>query len=178
MDLGDLRATIDEIDTELLELLRRRAETVQEVGRRKREQGLPVFDAAREELVLRRACSGAAAPLSAETTRALFAEIISACRALEEPLTVAYLGPAYTFTYLAARHRLGFQPEYLDCPSLQDVFDAVERGRANVGVVPIENSLSGAVPETLDRLVTTDLNVIGEHYEPIEQCLLAACTIE
>jgi chorismate mutase/prephenate dehydratase len=178
MDLSDLRAAIDAIDAELIQLLRRRAEVVKEIGKRKNEAGETVFDAAREEMVLRRASAVDAAPLSTEAVRAIFAEIISACRALEEPVIVAYLGPPYTFTHLAARHRFGSQANYLDCGSVHGVFDAVERGQASVGVVPVENSLSGAVPETLDRLVTTDLKIIGEHYQPIEQCLLGNSSLE
>jgi len=177
MDLEELRRRIDETDADLLRLLQRRAEIVQEIGRLKARTGHSTFDPAREELLLRRAGDAAEGPLTAAALRGIFAEIVSACRALEGPVTVAYLGPAYTFTHLAALHRLGSQAEYVACASVSDVFDAVERGRAQVGVVPIENSLGGAVPETLDRFVTTDLNIIGEHYEPIVQCLLANCEL-
>ncbi len=178
MHLDDLRAVIDDLDAKLLDLLRQRAEVVRQIGQCKSEEGRAVLDAAREEVVLRRAAEADAGPLEAQALRAIFAEIISACRALEEPITVAYLGPAYTFTHLAARRRFGSQAAYLDCASVHDVFDAVERGRAGVGVVPIENSLGGAVPETLDHFVTTDLSIIGELYQPIEQCLLANCPLE
>lgn len=177
MDIHQLRQLIDDIDAQLVSLIRRRAEAAREIGKQKRGAGKAALDTAREEQILRKVAHSETEPLSAEAMKAIFGEIISACRALEEQVTVAYLGPAYTFTHLAARHRFGAQVNYLDCATVDGVFEAVERGMAGFGVVPVENSLSGAVPETLDRFMSSDLTILGEHYEPIEHCLLATCEV-
>jgi chorismate mutase/prephenate dehydratase len=178
MELQDLRRQIDELDSQLLQLLRRRAGLVQAIARCKQASGQAAFDAAREEVILRQASAQDVSPLSPAAVRAIFTEIISACRALEAPVRVAYLGPAWTFSHLAALHRFGQQADYVDCASVHDVFEAVERGQASVGVVPVENSLAGAVPETLDCFLTSKLRILGEHYERIEHCLLGRGPLE
>lgn len=173
MDLDQLRTSISDIDRRLLDLLRQRAEVAHSIGEVKRANGQAILDSSREQSVLEALTAGDTGLLSREAIRTVFAEIISACRAVQEPLSVAYFGPAYTFTHLGARRRFGSQAEYMDFGSIHEVFDAVEKRAARVGVVPVENSLGGAVPETLDCLVTSDLNIIGDHYEPIHHCLLA-----
>ena len=178
MDLDDLRTRIDEIDREIVRLLRQRAEVATKIGEAKRSRGLPVFDPAREEKVLQKVTAGEIDPLDKSALRAIFTEIMSACRAIEEPVTVAYLGPEYTFSHLAAIARFGRAAKYLECQSVSDVFHAVEHGQAHVGVVPVENSLSGSVSETLDRLLRSDLQVVGEHYQRIEHSLLSKGRLE
>ncbi len=178
MGLDDLRAKIDQIDRRIVELLRERAKVAAEIGRVKHAQGLPAFDPAREQVVLDRVAAAETDPLPKSALRAIFTEIMSACRAIEEPVSVAYLGPEYTFSHLAALARFGHGAEYVECHSITEVFEAVEHGRARVGVVPVENSLSGTVAETLDCLLRGDLRILGEHYQRIEQSLLSKGTLE
>ena len=178
MNLDDLRAQIDELDHKLLELLRRRAEVARQIGELKRSAGQEILDTAREQAHLQSLAQSDTGLLSPEAVRAVFAEIVSACRAVQESLSVAFLGPAYTFTHLGALRRFGTSANYVDCGSVQEVFEAVEKGAAHVGVVPVENSLGGAVPETLDCFVTTDVSIVGEHYEPIHHCLAALGSVE
>ncbi|MBC7288188.1 MAG: prephenate dehydratase [Armatimonadetes bacterium] len=178
MDIGELRAQIDDIDRKIVELLRRRAQVAVEIGRLKRQNGAGGFDPVRESVVLESVARMETEPLTPKAVQAVFSEIISACRALEETLRVAFLGPQHTFSHLAAVRRFGREAEYIDCASVTEVFEAVERGRAGVGVVPVENSLAGAVPETLDCFLRTALQIVGEHYERIEHCLLGVGPVE
>lgn len=178
MNLDELRAQIDELDHKLLELLRRRAEVAKQIGELKRAAGQEILDTAREQAHLQSLAQSDTGLLSPQAVRAVFAEIVSACRAVQEPLSVAYLGPPYTFTHLGALRRFGTSANYVDCGSVQEVFEAVEKGAAQVGVVPVENSLGGAVPETLDCFMTTDVSIVGEHYEPIHHCLASLGPME
>ncbi len=173
MDLDDLRSRINDLDRRLFDVLAERADLARQIGEIKRASGKDVFDSAREQVVLDALSAEGAGLLSPEALRAILAEVISACRAVQGPLRVAYLGPAYTFSHLAALHRFGSQVEYVDCGSVYEVFEAVEKEQVGVGAVPIENSLGGAVTETLDSFLTTKVTIQGELYEPIHQCLLA-----
>jgi chorismate mutase/prephenate dehydratase len=112
-------------------------------------------------------------PLSADAIAAIWRELLSGCRALEAPLTVGYLGPPATFTHQAALQRFGVGVSYRPARSIGEVFDDVERGRVDFGVVPVENSTEGAVNLTLDRLVVSDALICGEVRLEIAQQLLA-----
>ena len=173
MDLDDLRSRISDLDRRLFDALAERADLARQIGEIKRAAGKDVFDPAREQVILDALSAEGAGLLPPEALHAIFAEVISACRAVQGPLRVAYLGPAYTFSHLAALHRFGSQVEYVDCGSVYEVFEAVEKEQVAVGAVPIENSLGGAVTETLDSFLTTKVTIQGELYEPIHQCLLA-----
>ncbi len=177
MGKDELRRRIDEIDDRIIQLLAERARIAAEIGRAKAASSEAALDTAREQAIFQRLASLQDHPLPPSALRAIFTEIISACRALQAPLKAAYLGPAFTFSHLAARSRFGQSAEYIDCSSVREVFEAVERGLANVGVVPIENSLSGTVPETLDCFVGSGLDIIGEHFQPIHHCLLGLSDI-
>ena len=165
-----LRAQIDGIDDELLRLFNRRAALAQQIGHAK--QGAPVLRPEREAQVLRRLTEHNAGPLPDASIQALFTEIMSHCRALEAPLTVAYLGPAGTFSEAAARQRFGSATVGIPCDSFDQVFRQVESGAASYGIVPVENSTEGAVGRTLDLLLQTPLKVCGEVMLPVHQCLL------
>jgi len=178
MQIEELRRRIDEIDKKIAELIAERASIVQQIGEKKQGEGRPALDTSREAEILRFLGQADLGPLQPEAMKAIFAEIISACRALEEPTSVAYLGPPYTFTHLAALRRFGKQSRYVDCASVHRVFEVVETGQATVGVVPVENSLAGAVPETLDCFLQTELQIIDELYQPIVHCLLANCSMK
>ncbi len=178
MKLNDRRAEIDEIDGELVALLRRRAELAQEIGRIKRRQGMPAYVPEREAQILRRVAELDRGPLSAQGLAAIFSEIISACRALERNPRVAYLGPELTWTHLAARKRFGSEADFVPTLSVEDTFAAVEKGRADFGVVPIENSIEGVVTRTMDCFVSSDLKICGELLYRIHHCLLARCALD
>jgi chorismate mutase / prephenate dehydratase len=172
MDLGDWRSRINDIDNQILHLLHQRAEAALQIGDLKRRKDAPSYVPEREAEILRRLSTGGG-PLPAEAVTAVWREILSACRALEEPLTVAYLAPPATFTHQAARERFGESVQYRPSRTIAEIFEDVERGRAQYGVVPIENSIDGAVNVSLDRLVQTDLLIAGELTLEIAQQLLS-----
>lgn len=174
-DLSRHRSEIDEIDGRLLELLNRRARAVLSLAKVKRREGLPTLAPDREQALLAALENNNRGPLPPEAVRAVFGEIVSACRALQQPLRAAFLGPELTFSHLAVRRSFGSQCELAPQGTVSDVFREVEGGRAQVGVVPLENSCEGGVGETLDCLAASELTVCGEVYLPVSQCLLAAC---
>lgn len=170
-ELKQFRAKIDRIDDELLKLFNQRAELAQQIGHAKK--GGVVLRPEREAQVLQRLADANQGPLSAQSVTALFTEVMSHCRALEEPLSVAYLGPHGTFTEAAAFKRFGQACVGVPCASIDEVFRKVESGAANYGVVPVENSTEGAIGRTLDLLLQTPLRVCGEVLLAVHQCLLS-----
>lgn len=168
-ELLHLRKQIDAVDSELLRLLNERAKLAQTVGGIKDGQ---IYRAEREAQVLRRLCAENPGPLKAENIQHLFREIMSACRDLEQHLRIAYLGPEGTFSQAAAYKHFGHAVENVACTTIDDVFRAVETGRADYAVVPVENSAEGAVSRTLDLIVGSALKICGEVLLPIHQNLL------
>ncbi|MBI5428990.1 MAG: prephenate dehydratase [Nitrosomonadales bacterium] len=168
--LKQLREQIDRLDDELLKLANRRAALAQQIGHLK-EDGT-VLRPEREAQVLQRLQGNNSGPLSNAAVAQLFTEVMSQCRALEAPLTVAYLGPEGTFTEAAALKRFGSAIQGRPCATIDDVFHAVESGAAHYGVVPVENSTEGAVGRTLDMLMQSTLQICGEVMLAIHQCLL------
>jgi chorismate mutase / prephenate dehydratase len=173
MSLDEFRSRINNLDNQILHLLNQRAEAALKIGDLKRQAGVPAYVPEREMEVLRRIAESNQGPLTAEMTRAIWREVLSACRALETPLTVAFLAPLATFTHQAALLRFGESVVYRPCRSMVEIFDDVERGHAQYGVVPVENSTEGAVNVTLDRLVDSDAVIVGESYLDIAQHLLS-----
>jgi chorismate mutase/prephenate dehydratase len=171
--LKPLRQQIDEIDAQLLDLLCRRARVVQEVGHVKAETSAPVFRPEREAQVLRGVAERNPGPLAAEDLQSIFREIMSACRALEKRVTVAYLGPAGTYSEQAVTRQFGQSVQGLPCVSLDEVFRATEAGTAEFGVVPVENSNEGAVNRSLDLLLQTTLSICGEVSLPVHHSLMS-----
>ena len=163
------RASIDAIDDEMLKLVNRRAEHAQAIGALK--NGV-VYRPEREAQVLLRIKENNPGPLSGETVARLFREIMSACLALEKPLSVAFLGPQGTFSQAAAIKHFGHAAKTLPSASIDEVFRTVEAGNADYGVVPVENSTGGAVGTTLDLLLATTLKICGEVDLRVHQFLL------
>lgn len=176
MDLGDWRSRINNLDNQILTLLNQRAEAALQIGDLKRRQGSPAYVPEREAEVLRRLTETATGPLPPTAIAAVWREILSACRQLEHPLTVAFLGPVATFTHQAALDRFGASAEYRPSRTIAEVFDDVERARVDHGVVPVENTTEGAVNITLDRLVDADVTICGEIYLDVTQNLLSRAT--
>lgn len=169
-ELGALRDQIDAIDGELLRLINERAKLARRIGEIKQGN---IYRPEREAQVLRRVAERNPGPLPAPAAQRIVREIMSACLALEQPLTIAYLGPAGTYSESAARKHFGGAPTVQPCPGIDDVFRAVESGNAHYGVVPIENSTEGAIGRSLDLLLSSPLQICGEINLPIHHKLMA-----
>lgn len=153
MSLDDLRRRIDAIDDQILTLLDQRADVVAGVAREKQARSLPLHDPEREREVLDRLAKKGGGRFPREAIVAVYREVMSACLAMQAPLTVAFLGPEGTFTHIAARRLFGLAARYAEATSIEGVFDAVRRGAAAYGVVPIENSTEGSVTHAVDALL-------------------------
>ena len=165
MSLEDVRVKIDEIDQELLRLLSERAEQVHLIGEIKRKDGLEFYAPEREEKLLRKLAGINAANqgrLPEKSIRAIFREIMSAALALEEPLKIAYLGPVGSWTHQVAQGKFGHSLTYLAEGATDGVFERVESGAADYGVLPIEHSTEGAVHHTLDQLIDSTLQICAQ----------------
>jgi len=169
-EIDKLRSEIDALDDELAALLQRRAGLAQKIGGLK--QGAPAYRPERESRILDR-LSKVKGPLSAERVVAVFREIISACRGLEEAIRVSYLGPEGTFSEQAVRKHFGRAAEALPAASVDDAFRRCESGAVQFTVVPVENSTEGAVGRTLDLLLATPLRICGEVELRVQQNLLS-----
>ncbi len=176
MNLDDWRSRINSLDEEILKLLNQRGTAALRIGELKRQQDLPYFIPEREAQVLERLVALNQGPLGADAIRVIWREILSASLALEHPLPVAYLGPPGTFAHQAATRRFGSSVRFLPVRTILEVFDEVERGRAEFGVVPVENSTEGAVNVTLDRLIDSDVTITGEITLDISQHLISRAT--
>ncbi len=160
--LQALREQIDGVDRELLALLNRRAALARTVGEVKKKEDSVVFRPEREAQVIDGLKALNAGPLGNDSVAPIWREIMSACRALETPTRVAYLGPAGTFSELAALGFFGSSIVKLPCASIDEVFRTTSAGAADFGVVPVENSTEGVVARSLDLFLTTPLFIIGE----------------
>jgi len=166
-----LRDRIDAIDQQLLQLMNQRASLAREIGELKGDG--PIYRPEREAQVIGRLRGANPGPLSTDAVGHLFTELISACRALEEALSVAFLGPRGTFSEEAAIKHFGAQVRARACASIDEVFREVEAEQIGHGVVPVENSTDGAVGRTLDLLLATPLTVCGEVLLAVHQCLMS-----
>lgn len=166
-ELQALRVRIDSLDEKILELINERASCAQEVGRVKQanlaEGEQPMFyRPEREAQVLKRIMELNKGPLDDEVTARLFREIMSACLALEKPLTVAYLGPEGTFSHAAALKHFGQSVTAKPMAAIDEIFREVVAGAISYGIVPVENSTEGAINHTLDSFLEHDISICGE----------------
>ncbi|HET7731717.1 MAG TPA: prephenate dehydratase [Usitatibacter sp.] len=169
-ELQRLREAIDRVDDGILQALNERAKLARAVGSLKVGQA---YRPEREAQVLRRIKERNPGPLAGETVALLFREIMSACLALERPITVAYLGPRGTFSERATVKHFGLAAEAMPASSIDEVFRSVESGAADFGVVPVENSTEGAVGRSLDLMPQTPMQVCGEVIVRIHHNLMA-----
>lgn len=160
--LRELRGQIDAVDRELLALLNRRAQLAREIGELKRREGSAVFRPEREAQVIDNLKAANPGPLNTQSVAPIWREIMSACRSLEAATRVAYLGPAGTFSELAALGFFGSSIERVPCVSIDEVFRSVAARSADFGVVPVENSTEGVVARSLDLFLATPLVIVGE----------------
>ena len=169
-ELERLREQIDRLDDRLVETLNERARLARAIGTLKVGQA---YRPEREAQVLARIKQKNPGPLSGETVALIFREVMSACLALERPITVAYLGPKGTFSESAAMKHFGLAAEGAPTPSIDEVYRAVQSGAADFGVVPVENSTEGAVGRSLDLMPQSPLKVCGEVLIPIHHHLMS-----
>ncbi|MFO0848740.1 MAG: prephenate dehydratase [Gemmataceae bacterium] len=149
-NLKALRVQIDKLDTQIVEMLNKRAAVAAQVGKVKADSGGEVFNAAREEEVLQNILHVSKGPLGEVSLKAIFRELISGCRALQRVQRVAFLGPEYSYSHLAALDRFGGAVEYVRVGSIPAVFEEVSRKHVDFGLVPLENSTDGRIADTLD----------------------------
>jgi len=162
MELKAIRKRIDRLDESIVSCLNKRAELALAVARAKRMQGKSMYSPDREQQVLKNVRGLARGPLEADALAAIYREVISSSLALEKKLRVAYLGPQATFTHQAALKRFGSQADFSSCASIADVFADVEKGSVDYGVVPVENSIEGAVNHTLDMFIDSDVKICSQ----------------
>ena len=175
MNLDKMRKKIDALDRKIISLLNFRAEITKDIGKEKINTGKSIYSPEREMQVLRKIASLNKGPLKKSALEAIYREIMSASLALEKLLKIAYMGPQASFSNLAALKRFGSQMNFVACGSIPEVFLEVERGAADYGVVPVENSIEGAVTHTLDMLIDSDLKICSQVILNVSHNLLANC---
>ena len=167
------RKEIDKLDRKILDLLNQRTGFVIKIGQVKKENRLQVYTPDREREIFSRLEKLHKGPFPMDGVKAVFREIFSASLALEGPMKVAYLGPKATFTHLACIRQFGSSATYVPANSIKEVFNEVERGRADYGVVPIENSTEGVVNHTLDMFIDSPLKISAEILQEVSHHLLS-----
>ena len=172
------RQRIDEIDLELVRLLNERATHGQAIGEAKRAEGGSFFVPHREQQVFDRVTGANDGPMPNAALRAIWREIMSATLALEQGLTICHLGKRGAFTHQAARLKFGESVSYTGVEAISTVFTEVERGHADYGVVPIENSTDGGITDTIDSFLATSLRIVNEIHLRIRHHLMARCERE
>jgi len=177
MKIKQNRKKIDTIDARLIKLLNQRARLSRAIGKEKLKNQKTVFSPEREKEIFRRIKALNKGPMTAEALDAVYREILSGSRSLEKMLNVAYLGPQATFTHLAAQKKFGSQITYVPCPNISEVFQKVENGQCDYGVVPIENSIEGAVTHTFDLLADSDLKICSQILLEISHNLLSRTSL-
>lgn len=170
-----LQAAIRSLDQRILQLLNERAACVKTLGELRLAEGKPDVQLADEDRQLSDVAENAKGPLGSNAIHNIFREIISGCRSLVKPVRVAYLGPQYTYSHLAALHRFGLQVEYVPVGTIAAVFEEVLRGHSQFGLVPLENSTDGRIADTLDMFTRQPARICGQVELEIHHALLARC---
>ena len=170
-ELAGHRTAIDALDREILAKLNARAAHAQEIGRLK--SGGTAYRPEREAQVLAQLQAENRGPLPDEAVAGVFRQVMSACLALEQPMRIAYLGPAGTFSHAAAVRHFGQFVHAEPYATIDEVFRAAEGGQTDYAVVPVENSTEGAVGRTLDLMCQTPLSICGEIKLRVRQNLLS-----
>jgi chorismate mutase/prephenate dehydratase len=171
--LAELREKIDQVDAKIAALLNKRAEVAMQIGGAKAKGGSAVYRPAREAEVINNVLAQSDGGLPDESLIAIYREIIAACRNVQHPLRIAYLGPEGTYTEEAARKQYGQTSRYISADSIDQVLQQVDAGGADIAVIPVENSIEGPVNRTLDLLMSTPLTICGETQLPINHQLLS-----
>lgn len=175
-NLPALRKEIDRIDREIVRLLNERASCASRIGQIKARDGLDVWSPAREEEVIAAVLGANKGPLADRTIRLIFRELMSGSRALQQPIRVACLGPQYSYSYLASSAKFGNSVEHAPVGSIAAVFEEVNRGHVQMGIVPLENSTDGRIADTLDMFVRLPgLKIRAEVKLRVHHCLIGRC---
>ena len=177
-DLAAIRVEIDKTDDELLRLLNRRAGFVARVAALKEKMQVPFYVPSRERQIVERLSSANTGPFPTEAIRSVFQEVFSACLSLEKTVKVAYLGPEGTFSHMAVKRQFGLSARAIPIKTITGVFEEVERGGADLGVVPVENSTDGMINHTLDSFVDSELKISAEIMLKISLCLIARAEVD
>jgi len=172
--LEELRKAIDELDDHILALLNKRAALAIEVGRIKKQNNTECHVPSREKAITARLTANNPGPFPNESLKAVLREIFSASLSLEKPLKIAYMGPEASFSHLAAMQQYGNSAVFVPVNSIREVFGEVERGLADYGVVPIENSIEGIIGQTLDMFMESPLKISAEMMVPVRLNLMNA----
>lgn len=174
-NINDVRRQIDKVDADILRALSQRADLAKQIGRIKdsNDPNGEVYSSDREASHLRELAEANHSEIEGSSIATIFREIMSACRALERQLNIAYLGPQGTYTMEAVYRQFGHSITMTSLPNIQEVFSTVENGKANYGVVPVENSSAGSVTDTLDCFMVSPLQIIGEVTMRINHCLMS-----
>jgi chorismate mutase/prephenate dehydratase len=171
--LQPLRNKIDLIDAKLVRLLNERTRHVLQIGKIKHAAGGEIYAPEREEAVLRKLARANKGPITDDSLQAIYREIMSSALALEKPLVIAFLGPEATYSHQASVKKFGASLRYEPLPNITDVFTEVAKGRADYGVVPIENSTEGAVTHTYDMFAESELKICAQVLLPIRHNLMS-----
>jgi chorismate mutase/prephenate dehydratase len=173
MNIPEHRKAIDQLDEKIVRLLNERTRHVLAIGEIKLKAGEEIYAPHRERAVLQRICRLNEGPMTGESLRAIYREVMSSALSLEKLLTIAYFGPEATFTHQAAIRKFGSSLRYSPQKTIADVFAEVSKNRADYGVVPVENSTEGVVTHTLDMFVDSDLKIVAQIILPVQQCLIS-----
>ncbi|CAG36900.1 prephenate dehydratase [Desulfotalea psychrophila] len=161
-NIPKVRESIDTIDNSILELLKKRIGLAKEIGRLKSEDNRSKWDPLREREIYERLITSNEGDFPDESLRSIFHEIITTCRLSQKKAVVAYLGPEATFSHLAGVKYFGHSTDYKPLETIDEVFAEVEKGRVQYGIVPVENSIEGAVFSTLDSFMKYKIKICGE----------------
>lgn len=176
MSLSDHRKAIDKLDADIIRLLNKRTEHALEIGSWKLKHGQEIYAPHREQAIWQRLKKINEGPITEDSMRSIYREIMSSSLFLEKKLRIAYLGPEATYTHLAAIKKFGSSLSYVSQRTISEVFAEVTHNRADYGVVPVENSTEGVVTHTLDMLAESELKIVAQITIPIQHCLLSKFT--
>ena len=178
-EIKSLRDAINTVDASILALINQRLDIAKAIGEIKKQNNGYVYDKSRESQVIQRLNTLNKGPLKPQTLHQIFTDIISACREIQSPTRISYLGPEATFTHIAAMELFGHSSTFIPETSIREVFMDVGRGKCDYGVVPVENSIEGAINHTLDLFFESDLKICAEKYLNISHAVLSkSSTIE
>ncbi len=172
-DLQTLRDQIDDIDLKILNLINQRLEIGKKVGMIKKETGSRILDWTREQNVIEKLSKINQGPADKQLIKYFFNVIITATRDIQKPKTVSFLGPEASYSHIAALAHFRHSGKFVEQPNLYEIFREVEKNESHFGVVPVENSIEGAVTHTLDLFTNFNLSICAEHYEPVSHDLLS-----
>jgi chorismate mutase/prephenate dehydratase len=171
--LQELRVAIDTVDTDIVALINKRLGVSQDVGELKKQYANQVLDVSRENEIMKRLCDLNQGPVSNTVLQYIFSVIMAASRELQKPLSIAYLGPEATYTHIAAMSHFTYSGQFIPQKNISEIFAEVERGACQYGVVPVENSIEGAVNHTLDLLFESNVKICAERYQAISHDLMS-----